>query len=130
MNKAWIAVPSCAPGGIDAEIADHFGHCDLFTLVETDNGQVTKVDALSGVPHEHGGCMVPVNLLARHGIKILIAGGMGKRPLLGFSQVGIDVYQNGGAAKVGDAIDAFMSGSLTRFSPESGCNHDEGGCEG
>ncbi len=100
MNKTWVvAVPSCAPGGIDAEISGHFGHCDLFTLVEIDNGAVTKVDALPGVAHRHAGCMVPVELLANHGIRILIAGGMGMRPLQGFNQVGIDVYEKGGAPR-------------------------------
>ena len=70
MNKTWVvAVPSCAPGGIDAEISGHFGHCDLFTLVEIDNGAVTKVDALPGVSHQHGGCMVPVEFLANRGIE-------------------------------------------------------------
>ncbi len=131
MNKAWIAVPSCTPGGIDAEIADHFGQCDLFTLVEVDDGKVIRVDALPGVSHQHGGCMVPVNLLSTRGVAILIAGGMGRRPLMGFNQVGIDVYQKGAAASVGQAIDAFMSGSLTRFSPDSSCGeHDEGGRHG
>ena len=131
MNKTLIAVPSCAPGGIDAQIGDHFGQCDLFTLVEIDDGKVTKVDALPGVSHQHGGCMVPVDLLSNRGVTILIAGGMGMRPLMGFNQVGIDVYQKGGAARVGQAIDAFLSGSLARFSPESSCgSHDEGGCHG
>ena len=132
MNKTCVvAVPSCAPGGIDAEISGHFGHCDLFTLVEIDNGSVTKVDELLGVAHGHGGCMVPVELLANRGIGILIAGDMGMRPLQGFNQVGIDVYEKGGATNVGQAIQAFLGGSLTRFSPESSCaGHDEGGCQG
>ncbi len=131
MTKTLIAVPSCAPGGIDAEISAHFGHCDLFTLVEIDDGAVTKVDFLPGVAHQHGGCMVPVDLLADRGVKILIAGGMGMRPLMGFSEVGIDVYKNGGAAKVGQAIQSFLSGSMTKFSPESSCaNHAAGGCHG
>ena len=131
MIKTLVAVPSCAPGGIDAQISEHFGHCDLFTLVEIDNGEVTKVDSLPGVAHQHGGCMVPVDLLAKRGVKILIAGGMGMRPLMGFNQVGIDVYRNAGASKVGQAIQAFLSGTMTRFSPESSCaSHIEGGCHG
>lgn len=89
------------------------------------------MDALPGVAHQHGGCMVPVDLLADRGVKILIAGGMGMRPLMGFSRVGIDVYKNGGAAKVGQAIQAFLDGSMTKFSSESSCaSHAEGGCHG
>ena len=81
MSTTLVAVPSCAPGGIDAPVSEHFGHCDLFTLVEIDDGEVVKVDSLPGVAHQHGGCMVPVELLANRGVKILIAGGMGMRPL-------------------------------------------------
>jgi len=129
MSTTLVAVPSCAPGGIDAQVSEHFGHCDLFTLVEIDNGEITKVDSLPGVAHQPGGCMLPVDLLANRGVKILIAGGMGMRPLLGFGQVGIDVYKKGGAAKVGQAIQAYLDGSMTRFSPESSCaNHAEGEC--
>ncbi len=127
MTKTLIAVPSCAPGGIDAEISAHFGHCDLFTLVEIDDGAVTRVDSLPSVAHQHGGCMVPVDLLADRGVRILIAGGMGMRPLAGFNQVGIDVYKNGGASRVGQAIQAFLSGTMARSSPESSCaSHAEG----
>jgi predicted Fe-Mo cluster-binding NifX family protein len=129
MNRTLIAVPSSAPGGIDAQISEHFGHCEMFTLVEIDDGRIAKVDSLTGVAHQQGGCMVPVDLLADHGVNVLIAGRMGMRPLVGFSQVGIDVYKNGGAAKVGQAIQAFLDGSMAKFSPESSCaNHVEGGC--
>jgi predicted Fe-Mo cluster-binding NifX family protein len=122
-------IRSCAPGGIDAQISEHFGHCDLFTLVEVDNGEVTKVDALPGISHQHGGCMVPVDLLAIRGVKILIAGGMGMRPLAGFNQVGIEVYKNGGASRVGQAIQALLNGTITRSSPVFSCaSHTEGGC--
>ena len=114
MNKAWIAVPSCAPGGIDAEVADQFGQCDLFTLVEVDDGKVTRGRCPAPAsPISTEDCVVPVlNLLSTRGVAILIAGGMGRRPLMGFNQVGIDVYQKGAAASVGQAIDAFVSGSF------------------
>lgn len=101
----------------------------MFTLVEIDNGKVVKVGSLPGVAHQPGGCMAPVDLLANHGVKILIAGGMGMRPLLRFGQVGVDVYKNGGAANVGQAVQAFLDGSITRFSPNSSCaNHADGAC--
>ena len=123
--------PPAPPEESTREISEHFGHCDLFTLVEIDNGEVTKVDSLPGVAHQQGGCMVPVALLANRGVKVLIAGGMGMRPLTGFNQVGVDVYKNGAASTVGQAIQAFLDGRMTKFSPESSCaNHAEGECHG
>ena len=31
--NALLAIPSMAPGGLDASVSAHFGHCDAFTLV-------------------------------------------------------------------------------------------------
>ena len=65
--------------------------------------------------------MAPVNYLAQQGVKIMIAGGMGLRPLLGFNQVGIEVYYSGGAQIVKDALAGVLSGSLMKFTPQQTC---------
>ena len=65
--------------------------------------------------------MAPVNYLAGKGVKQLIAGGMGYRPLMGFMQVGIDVYYAGGLTSVGDAVNALVAGKLPQFSQENTC---------
>ena len=130
-----IAVPSMAPGGLEAELSPHFGHCDLFTLVTLDDGRITAVEAVPNVPHQQGGCMAPVNALAGHGVQVLVAGGMGMRPLMGFNQVGIEVYFNGGLTKVGQAIAAMAENRLPRFGQDHTCggggvhdhDHDHGG---
>lgn len=116
-----VALPTVAPGGMDASLDAHFGHCDLYTVVEIENGKVKDVRTLPNVPHQQGGCMAPVNHLAQNDVKVLIAGGMGMRPLMGFNQVGIDVYHGNGSATVSAAIQAFIEGSLPRFSQEFTC---------
>ncbi|WP_028574066.1 NifB/NifX family molybdenum-iron cluster-binding protein [Desulfonatronovibrio hydrogenovorans] len=121
MEKTRIAVPSTHPGGMDSELGQHFGHCDLYTIVDVENGHITQVGTLPNVPHVQGGCMAPVNHLAGNQVQVLIAGGMGMRPLMGFSQVGIDVFFGGNSGKVSDAVSAFLQGRLTRFSAENTC---------
>ena len=116
-----IAVPSGNPGGLGAPLGAHFGHCELYTLVSVENGQVLHVDVIPNVPHQQGGCMAPVQYLAEKGAQILIAGGMGLRPLMGFNQVGIDVYYGGTSKTVGDAVEALISGKLSQFSQEHTC---------
>jgi predicted Fe-Mo cluster-binding NifX family protein len=118
--NALIAFPSQAPGGMESPLGAHFGHCDLYTLVEVQSGQVTGSKVVPNVPHQQGGCMAPVQYLAAHGVQVLVAGGMGLRPLLGFNQVGIEVYQ-GGTGTVGQAVEALLSGQLPRFSQEHTC---------
>ena len=39
-QRMIVAVPSNAPGGLDAEMSGHFGHCDVFTLITLDQGRV------------------------------------------------------------------------------------------
>jgi len=121
MNSTIVAVPSSQPGGLDSPLGAHFGHCDLYTVVRIAEGGVQEVKTLPNVPHQQGGCMAPVNHLAQNGVQILIAGGMGMRPLMGFNQVGIDVLHGGGAQTVGEAVDAFLTGKLQRFTSEFTC---------
>ena len=116
-----IAVPSENPGGLDAQVGAHFGHCEVYTLATVKDGEIEGVQVIPNIPHEQGGCMAPVNYLAQQGVKILIAGGMGLRPLLGFNQVGIDVYYGGGAESVKEAVAGIISGSLVKFTPQQTC---------
>ena len=131
--KQVIAFPSVSPGGLEAQMSGHFGHCDLFTLVTLADGEVESVQLVPNVPHEQGGCMAPVNLLASQGAQALIAGGMGMRPLMGFNSVGIEVYFNGGLSRVDQALAAFAQGQLPRFGQENTCGGGDahagaGGC--
>lgn len=121
MEKTVIAIPSAMPGGLESPLGMHFGHCDLYTVVESENGEITKVGTIPNVPHMQGGCMAPVNHLSENGINVLIAGGMGMRPLMGFNQVGIQVYYGAEAPTVGAAVNAFLEGKLVPFSAENTC---------
>jgi predicted Fe-Mo cluster-binding NifX family protein len=121
MKNAVVAIPSSHPGGLNSALGAHFGHCDLYTLVEVVDGQVQEVRTLPNVPHQQGGCMAPVNHLAQNGVQVLIAGGMGMRPLMGFNQVGIHVLYGAGAQTVGDAVNAFLNGRLQQFTSEFTC---------
>ena len=122
MNSITIvAIPSNHPGGLEAPLGAHFGHCDLYTLVKITQGQVAEVATLPNVPHAQGGCMAPVNHLAANGVQVLIAGGMGMRPLMGFNQVGIDVLYGGEAQTVAEAVEALLQGRLQRFTTEFTC---------
>lgn len=127
MSSTVVAIPSSNPGGLESVLGAHFGHCDLYTLVEVADGQVKDVRTLPNVPHQQGGCMAPVNHLAQNGVQVLIAGGMGMRPLMGFNQVGINVFYGGTVRTVGEAVNAFIEGSLQQFTREFTCGGGGGG---
>lgn len=121
MNSVLIAVPSEHPGGLESALGAHFGHCDMYTLVSVEDKQIRQVDVVPNVPHQQGGCMAPVQYLAEKGVNQLIAGGMGLRPLMGFNQVGIEVYFGGNVATVGEAVQSIIDGKLMQFQQEHTC---------
>lgn len=122
MDQARIAIPSTLPGGLAAAVGTHFGHCDVYTLVDLKEGLITGVSTLPPVPHEQGGCLAAVNHLASHGVTVLIAGGMGMRPLMGFNQAGVEVYRGVGIPSVEIAVKALVKGGLERFTQEFTCH--------
>jgi len=121
MNQARIAIPSSLPGGLEAEVGAHFGHCEIYTVVDVKEGVITQVGTLPNVPHQQGGCLAPVNHLAQNGVTVLISGGMGLRPLMGFNQAGIEVYRGTEAPNVEAAVKALIAGGLELFTREFTC---------
>jgi predicted Fe-Mo cluster-binding NifX family protein len=124
--KTVVAIPTSHPGGLEASLGAHFGHCDLYTLVTLVDGSIQDVTVIPNVPHQQGGCMAPVNYLADQGARALIAGGMGLRPLMGFNQVGIQVFFGGSYPSVGAAVEAFARGQLPEFSQQHTCGGGQG----
>jgi len=91
MNKMKIAVPTMAPGGLMGERSEHFGHCDLFTLIDIMDGNITGIETVGNASHEKGGCTRPVQLLWENGVDTIVVSGMGGRPLQKFAEAGIRV---------------------------------------
>ena len=85
------------------------------------------VNVIPNIPHEQGGCMAPVSHLAQNRVRVLLAGGMGMRPLMGFQQMGIQVFHCGPARTVGEAVQAFSEGRLPEFSQQHTCGGGGGG---
>lgn len=120
--KTRVAIPSEAPGGLDAVRSGHFGRCECFTIVDVIDGKIGEVTVLANAPHVEGGCMAPVLVLAEHMVDAIVVDGIGGRPLMGFSQVGIAVHAGVGA-DVQSAVDAYIQGGLPVVGFEGACQH-------
>ena len=121
MEEGRIAIPSMGPGGLDGERSGHFGHCDVFTMVDVENGEIKDVSTVQNQSHVQGGCMVPVNLLADHNVNALIVGGIGMRPLMGFKQVGIDVYYDAERPQIRPVVEDLIAGKLPSIGDDQVC---------
>jgi predicted Fe-Mo cluster-binding NifX family protein len=120
-ERIVLAVPTLGEGGLDGERSAHFGHCDCFTIIEIDNGEIAAVRVVENPPHEEGGCLRPVNLLASHGVNALMAAGMGARPLAGFNDAGITVYFETETPGIRAAVDLVLAGNVITMDPGQAC---------
>ena len=66
-----FAVPT-----LNDELTAHFGHCEKFAVIETENNTVIKEEFVSPPVHQPG---VYPSFLADLGVDIIIAGGMGQK---------------------------------------------------
>jgi predicted Fe-Mo cluster-binding NifX family protein len=127
MKNGRIAIPSNGQGGLDATRSGHFGHCDVFTCFDVENGEIKNISVIENQGHAQGGCMVPVNLLASHNVDALIVGGIGMRPLMGFNQAGIDVYHDSERAEIKPVVEDLIAGKLSQIRNDQVCG--SGGCQ-
>jgi predicted Fe-Mo cluster-binding NifX family protein len=127
MENGRIAIPSMEKGGLDGQRSGHFGHCDVFTLVDVEEGKIKEITTISNQSHVLGGCMVPVNLLAENNVNALIVGGIGMRPLMGFRQVGIDVYHDAERPEIRPVVEDLIAGKLPIISDDQVCGGGQGG---
>jgi predicted Fe-Mo cluster-binding NifX family protein len=121
MKNGRIAIPSQGNGGLDGQRSGHFGHCDVFTLVDVQEGEILEVTITPNQEHSEGGCMVPVNLMASHNVTALIVGGIGMRPLAGFNQAGIDVYHDVTRTEIRPVVEDLISGTLQLIKSDQVC---------
>jgi Mrp family chromosome partitioning ATPase/predicted Fe-Mo cluster-binding NifX family protein len=78
-----FAVPTA-----EGKLCSHFGHCDQFALIETEEGKIKTKTMHTPPPHEPG---VLPKWLHEMGAHIIIAGGMGSRAQQLFVENGIKV---------------------------------------
>lgn len=110
---------------MEATRSNHFGHCDVFTLVEVDDDKkVTSVTTLPVPDHGAGGCMVPVQTLKDAGVNAIVVGGIGARPMQGFAEVGIDVYwaDRDSIPNATAVMEKFSAGMLPVMNLDQACN--------
>jgi predicted Fe-Mo cluster-binding NifX family protein len=104
MDRVVFAVPVA-----EGKLCAHFGHCDQFALVETENGKIKGKSMHTPPPHEPG--VLPA-WLHEMGAHIIIAGGMGSRAQGLFTQNGIKVVTGAPQDTPESLVNQYLSDSL------------------
>ena len=90
------------------QVSGHFGHCETFTLYDTENGVITGETTLPNPGHRPG--FLP-NFLADQGAEVIIAGGMGGGAVEIFNERGVEVIV-GAQGPARGAVESYLKGEL------------------
>lgn len=102
------------------KLSAHFGHCEQFALIDTDqqNKSIIKKELVSAPAHQPG--LLP-KWLAEKGVNIVIAGGMGANAQNLFQQSGIKVLIGAPSDEPEKIVHSYLGGNLV--TGENICDH-------
>jgi ATP-binding protein involved in chromosome partitioning len=112
-NKIIIALPTA-----EGKLCSHFGHCEQFVLVETEDGVIKGKTSHASPPHEPG--LLP-RWLHEMGVNVIIAGGMGESAQQIFRQKGIRVITGAPMDSPESLVDQYLSNTL--LAGNNTCDH-------
>ncbi len=121
LRQMRVAIPSTGKGGLNGKRAAHFGKCDVFTIIDCENGEVLDVHVIQNQDHVQGSCIIPVNLLVENNVNALLVGGIGTRPLMGFRQVGIRVYNAKEHDDIQLLVENLLAGNILELEGNRAC---------
>ncbi len=102
----------------EGKLCSHFGHCEQFALIETENGKIKGKVMHTPPPHEPG---VLPKWLHELGANIVIAGGMGASAQDLFSKNGIKVITGAPMDPPESLVNQYLSDILV--TGENVCDH-------
>ena len=113
MEKNIIAIP--VAGG---KLCSHFGHCEQFALVETEDGKIKATTMHTPPPHEPG---VLPKWLHELGVTVVIARGMGSRAQALFTENDIKVVTGAPMDSPESLVNQYLANTL--ITGDNVCDH-------
>ena len=111
-----IAISSQTSNGLDSTVAQHFGRCPYFALVDVDDNEVQAINVIDNpfyAGHQAG--QVP-QFIHEQEATVMISGGMGGKAIQFFQQLGIQAA-TGAAGTVRDTLESYLGGELREAAP-------------
>lgn len=94
---------------LNGQITAHFGHCEKFAIVETNNNQVISEEMVTPPVHQPG---VYPRFLAEQNVEVIIAGGMGQKAQDLFAQNNIKVNMGVAAGTAKELVENYLNNQL------------------
>lgn len=118
-----LAIPSESADGLASMRSGHFGHAPYFTVVTIEGDKVVAAEPVKNVDHDEQGCGGVIDHVISLGVDGILTVGMGRPPLMRFSQAGITVYSERETPQVGAAVERFIAGDASEMSIDDACSH-------
>ena len=119
-----ICIPTQTRDGLKAQVHEHFGSAQFFTLADTESGTVEVIEN-SNQHHEHGMCQ-PLQAIANLKVDAVVTGGMGARAVQRLNEGGIKVFR-AIPGTVEEIVAQYAQGKLEEITLHNACSH-HGGC--
>ena len=117
-----IAIPT-----ENGKLCSHFGHCESFTFADVDMQTKEIKNIENKIPDEGISCQ-SASWISEQGANVILAGGMGARPLGIFAQNGVKVVAGCPELPVEEVIKEYMNSTLT--TGENSCGGEHSHCHG
>ena len=111
-----IAISAETDNGLDSIVAQHFGRCPYFALVDMEGNEVEAIEVIDNpfyAGHQVG--QIPQFIHAQKA-DVMLSGGMGGRAIQYFEQFGIEVA-TGAAGTVRSTLENYLGGELREAAP-------------
>ena len=123
-----IAISTETNNKLESQVAQHFGRCPFFAIVDVDGQNVNAVNIIPNPfvgGHQVG--QVPA-FIKEQKANVMLSGGMGGRAIQFFEEYGIGVA-TGASGTVRATLDNYFAGNLREAAPcaesiEHGHGHD------
>ncbi len=87
--KMRIAIPTNDKKGLSSKVAEHFGKCNTYTMLD-ENGKLIEI--IDNTSEHMGGTGLPPELIKNHGGEVLLCSGLGPRAIEMCKELGVKVY--------------------------------------
>ncbi|MCD4683673.1 MAG: NifB/NifX family molybdenum-iron cluster-binding protein [Bacteroidales bacterium] len=111
--KKLFAIPT-----IGKQLCTHFGHCQEFAIVETEDQKINNIEYHTPPVHQPG---TYPRFLADKGVSTIISGGMGMKAQEIFAQNNIEVFMGINSENPEKLVEQYLSDQLK--SGENLCDH-------
>lgn len=117
-----IVIPSA-----ENKLCGHFGHCEYFSFVEV-NPETKEILSIDKKFPEEGISCQSANWIASQGANIVLAGGMGGRPMAIFAQNGVKIVAGCPELDIEEVVTKFLNNTLV--TGENACGGEHHHCHG